>query len=269
MSDNRFNNEKDFHDEWAQNTSTNNINVKEIIEAKTSPELRYIFKFLENKIRNKKVLDVGSGLGEVSVYFALKGGKVTSTDISPKMLEFSKKLAKHNGVEITTHLSTAEDLKLGENEQFDIIYTGNLLHHVDINITMQKILKHLKTDGYFVSWDPLKYNPAINVYRKKATDVRTIDEHPLSKSDISLITKNLRIEKIKFFWLTTLLIFVIMALIQKRDPNKERYWKKVVEESSKWNPLYSPLEIVDKIILRILPFFKWWCWNVVVIGKKK
>ena len=41
------------------------------------------------------------------------------------------------------------------------------------------------------SWDPLKYNFFINVYRKIATDVRTEDEHPLSIEDINLIKKTL------------------------------------------------------------------------------
>lgn len=264
----RFELEKDFHDNWAEETSISNIDVIKINEAETSPELRYIFKILGSDLKNKKVLDIGCGLGEVSVYFAIKGAQVTATDISPKMLDLTNSLAKKYNVTVKTHLSTAENLEFDNQEKFDVIYTGNLLHHVDIKETLDKIVPHLNDEGVFISWDPLSYNPVINNYRKKAFDVRTIDEHPLKSSDIKLMSEYFSKVETKYFWLTTLIIFVIMALFQRRDPNKERYWKVVIDETEYWAPLYLPLEKLDRIFLRIFPFLKWWCWNVVFIGRK-
>ena len=47
----------------------------------------------------------------------------------------------------------------------------------------------LKPGGMFFSYDPLAYNPLINVYRRMATAVRTPDESPLRISDIKLARK--------------------------------------------------------------------------------
>lgn len=262
----RFDAEREFHDDWADNANLDSIDVRKVNEAVTSPELRYIFSNLGD-LNGKNVLDLGCGLGEVSVYFALQGANVTASDISPGMLEVTRALAQRYMVNLKTHLSTAENLQLGD-KKFDIIYAGNLLHHVNINETFDVLLPHLEDGGIFVSWDPLAYNPAINNYRKKATDVRTIDEHPLKRSDIAEISKRFSKVNLKYFWLSTLIIFVIMAFIQRRNPNKERFWKVVVDESDKWAPIYKPLEYFDRLLIKVFPFIRWYCWNVVIIGRK-
>ena len=60
-----------------------------------------------------------------------------------------------------------------------------------------------------------------------------------------------------------------MMVAQRKNPNKERYWKVVIEESEKWSWLYKPLEFLDKIILKVFPPLKLLCWNIVVISKNK
>jgi hypothetical protein len=55
-----------------------------------------------------------------------------------------------------------------------------------------------------------------------------------------------------------------MALAQRRSPNKERFWKVVVQEGEKWGWLYRPLEKFDHFLLTIFPPFRLLCWNIVV-----
>lgn len=256
-----------FHDEWASGVDVDAIDVRAMNEACTAPEMRYIRSQLGN-LQGLKLLDVGCGLGEASVYFALEGATVTATDISQGMLDTAQRLAEANGVSITTVLSASEDFSPNANvSQFDIIYTGNTLHHVDIEQTLDVLLPFLKKDGLFVSWDPLAYNPIINVYRRMATEVRTVDEHPLRLADLRTLRNRFQQTQTRFFWLTTLLIFLIMAVVQRRSPNKERYWKKVVEEAERWAPLHRPLEYLDHMLLGMFPFLRPLCWNVVFIGR--
>jgi 2-polyprenyl-3-methyl-5-hydroxy-6-metoxy-1,4-benzoquinol methylase len=232
----------------------------------TAPEMRSIRASL-GPLRGKRLLDVGCGLGEASVFFALEGADVTATDISSGMLDAAQRLAAANNVALRTVVSASEDLAIAAEEPFDIIYTGNTLHHVNIAESLSRLLPLLKDDGTFVSWDPVAYNPVINVYRWMATEVRTEDEHPLTLADIRTIRGHFRSSQIRWFWLTTLLLFIVMAVIQRRSPNKERFWKKVVEEADRWAWLYRPLEMLDRVLLTVFPFLRPLCWNVVVIGR--
>ena len=264
----KYNNnfEAEFHDKWAEIEDPEKIEVKLINEASTSPEMRFITKQIGN-FDGKKILDVGCGLGEVSIYFALKGANVTALDISSGMLKKTSQLAKLNGVKIKTHLATAEDFNFSDNEKFDVIYMGNCLHHANIDQSMKNVVSHLNKDGIFLSWDPIAYNPIINIYRLIATKVRTPDEHPLKLRDIKLIKNYFKFSETNYFWFTTLIIFMLMFIVQLKNPNKERFWKTVIYESKKWEWLYKPLERLDKIILKVFPPLKLLCWNVVIFGK--
>ena len=258
--------EREFHDAWADSEDVEKINVRASNEVCTAPEMRFITQRLGN-MKGKRLLDVGCGLGEASVYFAILGANVTSSDLSQGMLDATTRLAQANGVSVKQHVASAEDMQLSPDAKFDIIYAGNLLHHVDIEETITRIKPHLANGGVFVTWDPLAYNPAINVYRSMATDVRTPDEHPLKWGDIKLFHKHFRTVETRYFWFTTLIIFVLMALAQRRNPNKERFWKVVVQEGNKWGWLYRPLEKIDRLLLTIFPPLRLLCWNVVMVCK--
>ncbi len=263
----RLNSEEKFHNKWADSEDVFSINVKLMNESCTAPEMRFIKKMLGD-LRKKTLLDVGCGLGEASVYFALEGADVTAIDLSQKMLDATLKLAKKNNVSVKTHKSAAEDFCLNDDTKFDIIYLGNLFHHVEIESTITRILRHIEKGGQLISWDPVAYNPLINIYRKIAREVRTKDEHPLKLRDIEVFKKYFGKVEIKWFWLTTLLVFLIMALIQRRNPNKERYWKKIVEEGESWARIYKPLERLDLFLLKLFPFLGPLCWNVVICASE-
>lgn len=257
--------EEDFHNKWASDMDVESIDVFKSNESITAPEMRYITRQM-GPIDGKKLVDVGCGLGEASVYFAVKGADVTSVDISEGMLQATERLAARYRVKIRPSKFDIEKFLIAD--KFDIVYAGNLLHHVDIESTIKQFASLLNDKGSLVTWDPLAYNPLINIYRFIAKKVRTPDEHPLTIRDIALFKKYFPDVTIKYFWLSSLIVFVCMVLIEFRNPNKERFWKAVVSEGDKWAWLYRPLEAFDRFILRLFPFLGPLCWNVVVIARK-
>jgi len=266
MIDETLNKERQFHDTWAAAIDVDGIRVADYFEACTAPENRFILQQLGD-IRGKRLLDLGCGAGENSVYFAQKGANCVAADYSPGMVEVALKLAAANGVSIEGHTANAMALDFADNT-FDIVYASNLLHHIpDPKIALKEMHRVLKPGGKACFWDPLKHNPVINVYRRMATEVRTDDEMPLDINIIKVVKSLFSQVSYDTFWLASLWIFLQFYLIEKVDPNKERYWKKIIIEYERLNPTYRRLETIDQSLKRI-PLMKRLAWNIAVVATK-
>ena len=209
----RFKIEEKFFNKWANEVSGKDILVRESFEAKTSVENHFALKALGD-LKGKKMLDLGCGTGEASVYFALKGAKVTACDVSLECLKLGKNLFQKFNVNIQTIKMQVEFLGF-PNESFDLVYGFGVLHHIDINESVYEIYRVLKNGGIAVFIEPLAYNPLIRIYRYMAKGVRTPTETPITFKDIRFIGtifKNARHREFQFF---TLLIFLHFFLVRR------------------------------------------------------
>jgi ubiquinone/menaquinone biosynthesis C-methylase UbiE len=151
---------------------------------------------------------------------------------------------------------------------FDFVYASNLLHHIpDPQIAIKEMHRGLKPGGKACFWDPLKHNPIINVYRRMATEVRTEDEAPLDINIVKYVKTLFPEVAYDTFWIATLWIFLRFYLIEKVDPNKERYWKKIISERERLEPNYRRLEQLDSF-LKNIPLMKRLAWNIAVVATK-
>lgn len=258
--------EAEFHDDWAAATDPASVLVRESVWGPTALENTFILQRLGD-LKGKRVLDIGCGLGEASVAFALLGAEVTTTDLSPGMVAAAKKLAQHHNVQLTGLVGAAEQLDLPPNS-FDVIYTANTLHHLaDMPAFLASAARLLAPHGHFCSWDPVKYNPVINVYRRLAHAVRTEDERPLGKKDVEMIRQHFGQVTTRHFWLLGLSLFIKYFLIDRISPNQERYWKRIYKEQPATLWWWRPLAAMDNILLR-LPIIRWLSWNIVIIATK-
>ncbi|MBV9771143.1 MAG: class I SAM-dependent methyltransferase, partial [Bryobacterales bacterium] len=199
--------ESEFHDQWAHQTPLAKIAVREAFEAPTAVENRAILALMGD-IRGKRLLDVGAGLGESSVYFALMGANVTALDLSPGMVDCAVALGRAHGVSIRGLVQSGERLDVPE-EYFDIVYVANTIHHVtDKELLFRQIHRALKPGGRFFSYDPLGYNPVIEIYRRIATKVRTEDEAPLTFADVKIARNYFPDLQHREFWILTLSLFL-------------------------------------------------------------
>jgi SAM-dependent methyltransferase len=258
--------ETEFHDGWAASTRLDDVLVRECFEAPTAMENQFILARMGD-LRGKKLLDIGAGLGESSVYFALRGASVTTVDISPQMVETALALGKKFGVELQGIVSSGEFLNVPE-ETYDLIYVANTIHHVqERDRLFSQMQRALKPGGRFFSYDPLAYNPVINVYRRMATDVRTPDESPLTVADVRLAKKYFTNVQHREFWISSLLLFVKYYVKDRLHPNDDRYWKRILRETPSGLRWWMRLRSLDRILTR-LPLVRWLSWNIVMWGQK-
>ena len=266
MQEQIFDKEKKFHDQWASTIDVEGIRVKDYFEACTAPENRFITRQMGD-IRGKRLLDLGCGAGENSVYFAKKGALCVAADYSPGMVEVALQLAAANNVKISGRTMNAIALDCPDNT-FDFVYASNLLHHLpDPQAVILEMHRVLKPGGKACFWDPLRHNPIINVYRRIATSVRTEDETPLDINIVDFVKSQFSKTAYDTFWLATLLIFLRFYLIERVDPNQERYWKKIIIEQARLEPEYRRLEKLD-VILKKISLLQRFAWNLAVVATK-
>lgn len=259
--------EKKFHDDWALSSNWESVDVVGSWSSLGSPESHWISKTLGD-VSGLNILELGSGLGEGAVHLALKGGVVTATDLSPEMLKVTSSVAHQHNVKVQTVVASATDLQMFADCSFDVVYAANLLHHVDIQQCVSEIHRVLRPGGTMATWDPLRYNPIINIYRRKASSMRTPDEHPLTRADLKMIKNQFSRCEVRFFWLTALLIFIRFYVIDRISPNKVRYWKLVVERQSQHARFLRLSHCLDRALMLLLPPLKWCAWNVAVVAVK-
>lgn len=255
--------EMNFHDGWGNSAHIDGIDVHKYFTAETSVDYKLAKKKL-GKLGNKRILDLGCGLGESAVYFALQGAQVTAVDISPRMLNCVKRLSKKYKVagKLKIVESPAEKLPFKDGS-FDLIFGGNVLHHVDIIKTSRETNRILKKGGKAVFIEPLGYNPLIQFYRKLAKDKRTMMERPFTFRDIRYLSEGFKKSSHTEQQLLTTLIFVWFFFGERLHPSKVRYWKKIIDESERYAKPFKIFKNIDHLVLK-LPFIKRLCWSTVI-----
>ncbi len=109
--------------------------------------VRYIEKYLTP---GAKILDIGAGAGEYSLYFAKKGYEVCALELSDaNIAAFRKKITPQMPIELVQ--GNAVDLSRYEDESFDIVLLFGPLYHLhspaDKRRCIEEAKRVLKPDG--------------------------------------------------------------------------------------------------------------------------
>ena len=133
--------DKEIND-WYDEIVINDKAVREIFE-----------KDLYEKYKGKNILDVGSGMGNSSIQFALHGAKITFLDLVEDNLNVILKIMNYKGLEGTYRCMTEiEDIDTLPNQHYDYIFCcGSLMNAPKpFMVREMELLEHkLKCYGEF------------------------------------------------------------------------------------------------------------------------
>ena len=260
--------EREFHDRWAKEVDAAALDPRLLAACPTTPETTWAFAQL-GEIRGQRVLDLGCGYGETAAWLALQGAMVEAIDISPEMVEVSRRLAQRAGVadRITFHVGPAEALRF-DDVSFDAAFGHDVLHHLDLERARDELLRVLKPGARAVFAEPLGHNPIINLFRDLSPGTRTPDEVPLRFADFARLRRGFGGFRHREFQFSTLSLFLWFYFIERADPNKERYWKKIIVEAERYRRAFAVLNAFDRGLLAICPPAGRLCRMTVIVMEK-
>jgi SAM-dependent methyltransferase len=245
--------EQSFHDRWAAEVDIEALNPRQIATCPTTPETLHALALL-NDISGKSVLEIGCGHGELTAWLAQLGARLTTRDLSPGMVDVSRKLCRRLGLEekIQFDIGPGEKLEYDESS-FDIVFGHDVLHHMDLNSAGSEIRRVLKPGGRAVFAEPLGHNPVLNYFREESPETRTPDEKPLLFADFKILGSGFSRVRHKEFHLFTMALYLWFKWGERLDPNKVRYWKRIIEEAERYRRPFSLLNGMDRALFTLLP----------------
>ncbi len=120
-----------------------------------------IYKILKHE-KAKRVLDVGCGLGKVTVHLAKRGLDVSGIDVSDHLIKLAKEKADKNNIKVPFEVVELDKYQV--EEKFDAVLIVGVIEHIEDDAKMMGDAKRLlKPGGKIVITDippfPWMYHP--------------------------------------------------------------------------------------------------------------
>ena len=157
------------------------------------------------------VLDFACGTGITSAWLAARGAMVTGIDLSPHSTARAAEVCRAAGIDadfLTGRLE--EHPELGP---FDRIVGRFALHHVDVAAVAPLLAARLRPDGVAAFVETMDSNPVLRFARRRLVGrfgiprFGTVDEHPLTGGDLTVLERAFGELEIRVPRLTFLRIF--------------------------------------------------------------
>jgi len=162
-------------------------------------------------VKEKRVLELGCGSGELTAILANDGAYVSTIDISLEAIEITQKKCKEYVEKVIVQQMDANNLSY-MNESFDLVVGELVLHHLDYIKIAVEVARVLQPCGRAVFVEPLAHNPFLNVWRRMTSGIRTSSEWPLTYSNISEMGSYFRLARCHEFGLLPLLSSLVFLL---------------------------------------------------------
>lgn len=105
--------------------------------------------FPYDQYKDKKVLEIGCGLGTMLMNWAKTGADCTGIDLNPTSIHQTKKRFELNNLDADIQLADSRNLPFPK-ETFDYVYSWGVLHHSpDLDKSIAEFFRVLKPGGQF------------------------------------------------------------------------------------------------------------------------
>jgi SAM-dependent methyltransferase len=204
----------------------------------TTRSRAYIDAFLGKNCKNRIVLDLACGDGEMASKMAQLGAKLSiGIDLSSVSIQNARAAQRQQQRNLIYYVGDAENTKLPDSS-VDLVLCSGMLHHLDLSFAFPEIRRILKPGGRLIALEALDINPLIRIYRKLTPEQRTEFE---SKHIIKI--RDLDFGK-RFFEL-----------------GETRYWHVLGYIGAKITFLKRPLDRLDRVLERA-PIIQRFAWQI-------
>ena len=119
------------------------------------------------ELRGQRVVELGCGLGDLSLELARAGARVTAIDLSPRSIDYLRRRAASADVAdaIETHVAAAERLPLFD-ESFDLALGHGVLHCIRPELGAPELHRVLRPGGRALFSEPLREGDSSPVLRE-------------------------------------------------------------------------------------------------------
>jgi len=117
-----------------------------------------------NPMKGKRILELGCGRGDLSIWLAKQGARVTAIDLGPDLVAAAQALGKINQVDCEFRVGNITELPF-ESATYDVVIGLAILHHLteaEVMKSIRECHRVLRPDGIVIFHEPVENSALFN-----------------------------------------------------------------------------------------------------------
>lgn len=184
--------EQRFHDALADSLRPADLGPRPLDELEEA-----MFERL-GTLAGRDVLDLGCGIGDLTLHALQRGATLTALELSPRLAEITRERAAALGGEsCRVVVAPAEATGLPDGS-FDVILGRWIIHHLDVEAAAREVSRMLRPGGTAMFIETSSLNPLLRFARNHLVGrfgiprFGTPDEHPLGKAEYAMLSRTFK-----------------------------------------------------------------------------